>query len=199
MPRFLTRFLQRLGFAAPSPTLDIHGYYFNLATQYYVTARWATLSISGTVAGNLFHHAVELYLKGDLSRSMPRNQLKLFGHNLSRLWEAYKRKYSAVDLSSFDSSVKQLHKFETIRYPDVIAEKGAFFAIPVSSPQPPLGFSVAGVATTPPTYLVVVNDIDKLIGNLFTVSSLNPDFCFAILSVEGRTILYRENPTFPGP
>src|SRR6266481_4758116 len=160
MPRFLTRLLQRLGFAVPTPTLDIHGHYFNLATQYYVTARWATFTISGTVAGNLFHHAVELYLKGDLSRSMPRNQLIIFGHDLSRLWKAYKRKYAAVDLSSFDNCDKALQKFEIIRYPDSIAKRGMFFAIPVSRPQPHLGFSVAPGGTTPPTYSVVVNDIE---------------------------------------
>jgi hypothetical protein len=197
MPRFLTRLLQRLGFVVPTPTLNIDSYYFNLATQYYVSARWATFTISGTVAGNLFHHAVELYLKGDLSRSVPRNQLIIFGHNLNRLWEEYKRKYSAVGLSSFDNCIRALQKFETIRYPDSIAKRGMFFSIPVARPQPPLDFSVAGGATTPPTYSVVVNDIDQLIGKLFAVSSLNPDFYLAPLGVEGRAVLRRDNPAFP--
>jgi hypothetical protein len=199
MPRFLTRLLQRLGFAVPTPTLDIDSYYFNLATQYYVTARWAIFTISGTVAGNLFHHAVELYLKGDLSRGVPRNQLIIFGHNLNRLWKAYKRKYSAVDLSSFDNCIRALQKFETIRYPDSIANRGMFFAIPVARPQPPLGFSVAGGATTPPTYSVVVNDIDQLIGNLFAVSLLNPDFYFESLGMQGRAVLHSGNPAFMPP
>jgi|SRR5882762_17511 len=197
MPRFLTRLLQRFGFAVATPTLDIDSYYFNLATQYYVTARWATFTISGTVAGNLFHHAVELYLKGDLSRSLPRNQLTIFGHNLNRLWKAYKRKYSAVDLSRFDNCIRALQKFETIRYPDSIAKRGIFFAIPVARPQPPLVFSLAGGATMPPTYSVVVNDIDQLIGTLFAVSSLNPDFYLAPLGMEGRAVLRHDNPAFP--
>ena len=199
MPRFLTRLLQRLGFAVPTPTLDIDSYYFNLATQYYVTARWATFTISGTVAGNLFHHAVELYLKGDLSRSMPQNQLRIFGHNLNRLWKAYKRKYSAVGLASFDNCIRALQKFETIRYPDSIAKRGMFFSIPVARAQPPLVFSVAGGAITPPTYSVVVNDIDQLIGILFSISALNPDFYFAPLSMEGRAVLYCDNPAFVPP
>lgn len=196
IPGFLTRLLQRLPFAAPAPAPDIDRHYFDLATQYYVTARWATFAIAGTVTGNLYHHAVELYLKGDLSRSVPRYHLTMFGHNLRRLWKAYKQKYSTSDLSGFDSCIKQLHRFETIRYPDVIAEKGMFFAIPVSRPQPPPNFAVFGGGSTPPTYLVVVNDIDQLIRILFTLSSLNPDFFFAKLSTEGKAVLHRDNPAF---
>lgn len=192
MPGFLARLLRRLPFAVPTPTPNIDGHYFDLATQYYVTARWATFAGSGTVAGNLFHHAVELYLKGDLSRSVSRRHLTKYGHNLRRLWKVYKQKHSASALSGFDSCIKDLHKFETIRYPDAIAEKGMFFAIPVSRPQPPLGFRVAG--STPPTYFVVVNDIDQLIRILFTTSSLNPDFFFAKLGTEGKAVLYRDNP-----
>jgi len=140
MPRFLARLLRRLPFAVPTPTTDIDGHYFNLATQYYVTARWATFTVAGTVAGNLFHHAIELYLKGDLSRSVSQRDLRKYGHNLKRLWKDYTQKHSASALSGFDSCIKDLHKFETIRYPDAIAEKGMVFAIPVSRPQPPLDF-----------------------------------------------------------
>lgn len=194
MPRFLSRLLHCLPFAVPTPARDIDGHYFDLATQYYVAARWATVTVSGTVAGNLFHHAIELYLKGDLSRSVSRRHLTKYGHNLKRLWKVYKQKHSASALSGFDRCIKDLHKFETIRYPDAIAEKGMFFAIAVSRPQPPLDFWVLG--STPPTYSVVVNDIDQLVRILFTTSSLNPDFFFAKLGTEGRVVLYRNNPAF---
>jgi len=46
---------------------------------------------------------------------------------------------------------------------------------------------------------VVVNDIDQLIRILFTTSSLNPDFFFAKLSMEGKVVLYRDNPAFVAP
>jgi hypothetical protein len=197
MPKFLTRLLQRLQFAVPVPTPDIDQRYFDLATQYYVTARWATFTLSGTVAGNLFHHAVELYLKGDLSRSVSRYYLIKFMHDLRKLWKEYKQKYSATDLSAFDACIKHLRKFEAIRYPDAIAENGMFFAIPISRPQPPLEFSVSGGGSTPPTYNVVVNDIDKLVRILFTTSLLNPDFFFDKLSMEGKAVLNRDNPAFP--
>jgi len=168
-----------------------------LATQNYVAARWATFTVAGTVAGNLFHHAVELYLKGDLSHSVSPRQLKKYGHNLKYLWKVYKQKHSASALSGFDICIKALHRFETIRYPDTIAEKGMIFAIPVSPPQQPLEFSAVG--GTPPIYSVVVNDIDRLIRILFTTGSLNPDFFFAVLSMEAKAVLYRDNPAFAAP
>jgi hypothetical protein len=181
----------------PTPTPDIDGHYFDLATQYYLAARWATFTIAGAVAGNLFHHAIELYLKGGLSRNLSRPQLKKLGHDLRRLWKVYKQKYSASELSGFDSCIRQLHRFETIRYPDAVAEKGMFFAIPVSRPQPPLDFPVFGGGSTPPTYFVVVNDIDQLIKILFTIGLLNPDFFFAKLTMEAKAVLHRDNPAFP--
>jgi HEPN domain-containing protein len=197
LPQFLSRLFRRLGLVAPAPVLEIDGHFYKMATQYYASARWATFATSGTVAGNLFHHAVELYLKGDLSRTVSILELKGLGHNLRRLWKKYKRKYSTVDFSAFENCIRELQRFETIRYPDAFAQPGMFYAIPVSHPQPPLVFLAAGASHPIQTYSVVVNDIDLLIRNIFTVSSFNPDFCFSQLGTEGRTILHRDNPAFP--
>jgi hypothetical protein len=71
----------------PSPLID--GHYFRFATEYYVAARTAWLPALGTVTGNLFHHAIEMYLKGDLSREESPAHLRRYGHNLKRLWKAY--------------------------------------------------------------------------------------------------------------
>jgi hypothetical protein len=104
-----------------------------------------TFTVSGSVAGNLFHHAIEFYLKGDLSRSVPRRDLRKrggrSGHNLECLWKVYKENHSVSALSAFDGCITDLQKFETIRYPDAIGKNGMVFAIPVSRPQPPLDFS----------------------------------------------------------
>jgi hypothetical protein len=185
------------GKALDMPNAFTSDYFFSLATQYYVAARWLTFTVAGTVAGNLFHHAIELYVKGDLSRSVSPDDLKKkYGHKLKPLWKHYKQKRSASAsaLSGFDNCIKDLDNFETIRYPDAIAEKGMFFAIPISHPQPPLEFSAVG--KTPPIYSVAVNDIDRLIRILFTTSSLNPDFFFAKLTMEAKAVLYRDNPAF---
>jgi hypothetical protein len=194
MLRFLSRLLHQLPVGVPTPTRNIDVHYFHLATQYYAAARWATFAISGTVAGNLFHHAVELYLKGDLSRTVYLGRLARYGHNLKRLWKVYKQKHSASTLSGFDSCIKDLDKFEAIRYPDDIVEKGMFYEIPVSHPKSTIVFQVVG--STPPTYRVVVNDIDQLIRTLFTTSSINPDFFFGKVGLEAKAVIYRDNPAF---
>ena len=40
--------------------------YFKIATDYYIAGRYAYFSALIPTAGNLLHHAVELYLKGYL-------------------------------------------------------------------------------------------------------------------------------------
>ena len=127
---------------------------------------------------------------------MSGDELKKYGHNLKRLWKAYKQKYPTSDLSGFDSCVKDLQKFENIRYPDAIADKGMSFTISVTGPPPSIDAPVVGVGSTP-IYRAVVNDIDQLIRTIFTTSSRNPAFFFARLSTEGRALLRRDNPAFP--
>jgi len=198
MTSVFTRIARSLrSYRVPTPGIDNH--YFRLATQYYAAARGGVFAGCGTVAGNLFHHAVELYLKGDLSTGLSRVQLTKYGHNLRKLWSAYKRKHSSSPLSSFDATINALHKFEAIRYPNAIAAKGMFYGLPITRPDPPLAFKVTS-GSTPPTYLLVVNEVDELIRGLLVASSVNPGFYFSQLGSEGRAIIYRDNPAFdPGP
>jgi hypothetical protein len=59
--------------------------------EYYANARFAMHAQSSYVCGNLFHHAVEMLLKADLAKSgASLEELQRMGHNLKRLWRAYK-------------------------------------------------------------------------------------------------------------
>ena len=42
------------------------------------------------VCGNLFHHTVEMILKGGLARKRKLSDLKDMGHKLKVLWQAYR-------------------------------------------------------------------------------------------------------------
>jgi hypothetical protein len=179
--------------SAPTPGID--RIYFGLATEYYAAARGAVFAGSHTVPGNLFHHAIELYLKGVLSADLPQSGLSKYRHDLKRLWKDYKRKNPSSDLSVFDATINALHKFEAIRYPDAIAAKGMFYALPISRPDPPLTFSVAS-GSTPPTYFLVVNEVDALVRAIFDTASVNPTFHFNQLGEEGRAVIQRNNPSF---
>ncbi len=73
--------------------------YLNIAIQYYVAGRSAIFAGSIPVAGNLVHHAFEMLLKYLLLSSFSTRQLKKeFGHNLNKLWRAFKKVAKEPDL-----------------------------------------------------------------------------------------------------
>ena len=85
------------------------------AFQYYVVARHAVFCQFMPVAGNLFHHAVELFLKMGILLKFAENQLQKevkrlkdgFGHDLTKLWDEFKKVQSDPSLSQFDSALSQ--------------------------------------------------------------------------------------------
>jgi hypothetical protein len=193
----LNRIASRFWGHVPSDAADRDSdNFFNLGAQYYLAARAATFAGCFPVAGALFHHAVEFCMKGDLRLGLSRRRLKEFGHNLKRLWAVYKTKHRATDLSTYDSQISQLHKFERIRYPDRITDRGMFGTIQVWRTVPaPSMWSANGRML--PSYHLVVNDIDQLVRAIINTSSLNPEALFGRYGEEGRGILHRDNTGFP--
>lgn len=92
--------------------------YLKIGFQYYVSARAASFGYLLPVAGNLYHHALEMLLKylliGELS---PKNLKDRFGHNLEKLWKEYKLLKQDKTISKYNSLIKKLNKFEDLRYP----------------------------------------------------------------------------------
>jgi hypothetical protein len=70
------------------------------------------------VCGNLFHHAVEMILKGGLAQKHKLTALEKMSHNLERVWEAYKDDFPDSTLKRHDKTISGLNKFEDIRYPE---------------------------------------------------------------------------------
>jgi HEPN domain-containing protein len=96
---------------------------FQQATQYYVTARFAYFAGLIPVCGNLFHHAIEMYLKAALSSSVSVEKLKKDSHCLKKLWDRFKKEMADLSLTQFDCAIRRLNKFEKIRYPDNLVSK----------------------------------------------------------------------------
>jgi hypothetical protein len=199
MYKFLDRILQKLRGDRSVPTPNIDVTYFRLATEYYVAARASWSAGGTTVAGNLVHHAIEMYLKGDLAREESPECVRGYGHDLKRLWKAYKKKHSGKSLSAFDRTIKDVHKFEDIRYPDAISKKGMFFSLPLSRPSPPLRQNFVRGGATPPTYFVALDEVDALVKAVYDTASVDPEFDFRLLTEEGRAALHRYNTSFPSP
>jgi len=100
--------------------------FFRYGCQYYVAGRYGVFAALLPVAANLHHHAIELLLKGALSRSMSLKEMKdKLGHKLDRCWEAFKTQAGEKNLNWFDVVIEKLNQFEDIRYPDELLRNGA--------------------------------------------------------------------------
>ncbi len=170
--------------------------YSKLGAQYYVAGRAAFFATCLPVAGNLLHHAVEMLIKGDLIQSLRRSELKRPQHNLKRLWKSYKSRHKEIDLSGLDPLIRELEKFERIRYPDSMTDKGMTLLFSVVAPNPLTSFSSSGGVETP-RYGLSLNEIDALVKTICEVNSLNPQFHSIRLSKHGRDIFHKDNPSFP--
>ena len=83
--------------------------------------------------GNQFHHAVELFLKGALAKNgSSLDDLKKLGHNLPKIWEAFKATFNDNSFDQFDNVITSLHRFEDIRYPELIVEQGMMAVINIT-------------------------------------------------------------------
>jgi hypothetical protein len=166
--------------------------FFKTAGQYYVAGRFAAFAGFIPVTGNLLHHAVELYLKGGLSKQgMSLVDLKKLGHSLPNIWTKFKSTFNDPALDKFDSLISSLHRFEDIRYPDLIVQDGMQAMINIVKQVPPNPLS----GPLLPRYDLCVQDLDELVGQVFTTASANPA---AFLSMrfhkeEARKYLSEEN------
>jgi hypothetical protein len=168
-----------------------------LATQYYITGRAGVHFGLLTVPGNLFHHAVEYFLKMGLRKqTVEREILKNdLGHHLPKLWAEFKRACPAAALDSHDAVIDALHKFESIRYPDRISDHGMLVTATWFRAEK---LTPATIAPAPPTYALVVEDVDALIKAIFEAASVNPAFYFDSVPSASRPALYRHNRSFVG-
>ncbi len=165
--------------------------YFDLGTQYYIAARYSAFAGFLPVSGNLFHHAIEMFLKGHLASKRGSEDLKRLGHQLRELWKHFKLEISDESLDRYDTIVAELDKFESIRYPDNIVKKGMSASIAIKRQQ----FFIDNVTPelSVAIYTIVVEEIDGLVEMIFRKSSVNPKFYTNRLRTEAREYLQREN------
>ena len=164
--------------------------FFSAATQYYVTGRFALLAGQSPVAGNLLHHAIEMYLKGGLAKTTDLPQLRKFSHHLSNAWSAFKGQFPDPALTGFDELVSTLDAFEDLRYPDSVLVRGMLVEMGVvRTPLPTL----AGPIRSEPKYELYLDEVDALVGKVFEVVPVNPAFFLASLQPRAREYLAERN------
>jgi hypothetical protein len=171
----------------------IHAHHFaERAHQYYTVARFAMYAQTMPVVGTLFHHAVEMALKSGLAKKRPLTELKDMGHDLKKLWKAFKADFPNSKLDQHNGTVSTLNKYEEIRYPNFKHSIGM-----VSSWSDSPGAVIAfGGLKTPKQYPIVVDEIDALMADVIEASSWNPRF-FASTNPAALTALRRHNKHWP--
>lgn len=163
---------------------------FAIGMQYYIVGRAAARGHQVPVAGNLLHHAVEMLLKGELSRTLSLEEIKKqYNHFLVRAWNAFKTKHPDKDLSGFDQLIADLDRFEKIRYPDEWLKHGAVMFIDwdrsKSSFQQRAGRKL-------PEYCIYMNEVDALVARVLRVCQVNPSGLCGSLNPEAvRFLQYR--------
>ena len=165
--------------------------FFSNATHYYVSGRFAAFAGLAPVGGNLLHHAVEMYLKGGLSKTKTPGELKKLSHNLPSIWTKFKVQFKNPALAQFDGVVTALHTFEELRYPDSVVAKGMSCTIGIKRPSPTVGAS--GTGGSLPQYDLCLEEIDKLVATIFTVASVDPKFFMGGLHQAAKQWLKEEN------
>ena len=166
------------------------GLFFDSATQYYISGRFAVLTGLTPVAGNLLHHAIEMYLKGALSRKLDLDQLRILGHNLPKIWKCFKTKNSNYSPEKFDALIYNLHKFEDLRYPNSILLNGMSVKIDVKK----AAYASKDILPTPTAiYELCLEEIDDLVMSLFAVASRNPKVFYNASSQQAQLFLCEAN------
>jgi hypothetical protein len=165
--------------------------YFTSALHYHAVARYAFFSGFIPVCGNLFHHAIEMYLKGYFCESTDEDERKAMGHNLKKIWRRFKRDASDASLNRFDSVISDLDEHEGIRYPEKIAKLGMTGYITLTK-----GSVTEGVLTDKqplPHYEITVDELDALSREIVAKSPINPQGLIAALNQFALDFLNREN------
>ena len=154
------------------------GYWSNAiryALEYYDAGRFA-VHAQLLISANLLHHAVELLIKANLSRDDSAETIRQYGspkkgysHSLNAAWQEFKKRDPDPGLDAYDPVVKELDKFEDIRYPDKLVEGGAAISIELVEDS-----SNATGAAPIRTFTLSLPKIDRLVKVLFDRSGINP-------------------------
>jgi HEPN domain-containing protein len=187
---FLALFGTRVRTQKPEDKEHLRALYFDAALQYQIAARFSVIAGFIPISGNLFHHAIEFYLKGALIEKMDESLRRKFRHDVRRLWRRYKNEVANPLLDKFDRAIADLHRFERIRYPEEIATHGMAGEIGfVRNNTLSSGTSIYQT----PRYHLVVDELDELVKIIFETSKLNPQFFTRRLNADALHYLKKQN------
>src|SRR6516225_5948079 len=169
--------------------------FMKLGVQYYVAARSAAWAGLLPVTGNLYHHSLEMFLKAGLSHKYSLTELKRkFSHRLPEIWTEFKAEFPEHSLETFGTTSDDVAEFEEVRYPENVLKRGAQMIVDFRGTATPVQSNGAPTRPEPPLYKFYFDDVDRLIGAIFTACSKNPLFFTSGLRRHVQDMLSRDNP-----
>jgi hypothetical protein len=132
------------------------------------------------VGSTMYHHAIEMILKGFLVKNHTSSRLKKIGHNLLYLWEMYKSEVNNARLARFDKTITELDKVESLRYPDEMVKQGYILNWGLGSLEP----AKIPDSNVVPQYFINVSDLDSIAFDIFTTCNINPKSGFRNIPIE---------------
>jgi len=167
--------------------------FFSSAIQYYVAGRFAVFAGLDPVAGNVLHTAIEMAIKGYLSRKLSAAELKTkYMHSLNPLWRDFKASVADPSLRQFDRTVSELDQFKAIRYPDRVIKHGMLAKIGSHrrADEPGVRTILPGPV---PRYTLYLPEIDALFEAIVKASGNHQFFAGEILKTDAKEYLRRDN------
>ena len=149
---------------------ELSSIFLELGCQYYAIARYCASVFFMPICATMFHHAIEMLIKGYLIRVHSSPDLKKAGHNLEKLWSMYKSVTGDKDLTRFDKSISDLDRVELLRYPDEMVDKGFELSVRLGVIAPA---QLSGLGSQP-QYFVNVSDLDDIALSIFDTCKVNP-------------------------
>jgi len=172
--------------------LTLREFYTTSALEYHITARYAAFAGLSNVCGILFHHAIEMYLKGYHCSKLDAGQLKKLGHDLDESWKAFKKDFAGTGLERFDKTIRALDEHEALRYPERVAPAGAMTVIINFSK--PIGPQISNTKLNKgKQFDLVVDELDDLSKLILEKSKMNPAAFALRFNNDAQEFLKRDN------
>jgi hypothetical protein len=166
--------------------------YIDFSIWYYLAARSAHSMSLAPINGNLFHHAIEMLLKGTLKQHF--NEDQLWGHRLTKLWHYFIQKYKLKPKPMLSNSIKQLDKLEKIRYP--YDEPHTMSSRKNMNDSPELPKRLKIFLDSHPHFIIELDSIDELYKYIWESADLAEELLSNRLNRSSRMKVYLKENDF---
>lgn len=166
--------------------------------QYWMAGRYALAAGLSPVCATLMHHAAEMLMKSALSVGDTADQIRKYGrhtsygHKLDKLWTDIQVRRPELHLVQHDDLVRELDKFEDIRYPETLGTEGAAIMIGLTDPptEPPADPRATLRMRPERTFGLYLPPIDRLMSALLVGTGINRNIFEYLLDQERARIYF---------